>query len=119
MKKALIVDDAAIMRIMLRTVLEQNGYLVVGEAADGQEAITKYLECQPDFVTMDISMPKMDGIQAVKEICRQDTSAKIVMVSSMGQEIFVKEAIKAGAKGFVLKPFKEDEVIRQIHRLFT
>ena len=100
MKKVLIVDDAAFMRQSIRLILERNGYEVVGEAANGIEGVRKYKELMPDIVTLDITMPEMSGIDALKVICEFDPNAKVVMVSAMGQEILVKEAILNGAKSF-------------------
>ncbi|MDQ2086632.1 response regulator [Herbivorax sp. ANBcel31] len=117
MKKVLVADDAAFMRTSLKLVLEKNGYEVVGEAENGMVAFNKYKEISPDIVTMDITMPICDGIRAVKMIKEYDKNAKIVMISSMGQECFVKDAVLAGAKGFIVKPFKEDKVLEAIKKL--
>lgn len=117
MKKVLIVDDANFMRTSLKMMLERNGYDVIGEAENGLVAFNKYKEMKPDIVTMDITMPVCDGIKAVKMIKEFDPDAKIVMISSMGQECFVKEAVVAGAKGFIVKPFKEDYVVKAIEKL--
>lgn len=114
MKKVMIVDDTMFMRTSLRMILERNGYEVVGEAENGKIAVTKYSELKPDIVTMDITMPEMDGITAVKEIIALDKNAKICMISSLGQEKIVVEAINAGAKNFVIKPFKEEFVIKTL-----
>jgi two-component system chemotaxis response regulator CheY len=111
MTKVLVVDDAAFMRMMLKDILIKNGFMVVGEASNGSEATLKYQELNPDVVTMDITMPEMDGISAVKEIIKIDPSAKIIMCSAMGQQAMVLEAIQAGARDFVVKPFQEDRVI--------
>lgn len=117
MKKVLIVDDAAFMRLSLRMMLEKNGFEVVGEAGNGTEGIKKFHECRPDIVTMDITMPDLDGIGALKIITKIDPTAKVVMVSAMGQESFIKEAILHGAKYFIVKPFKEDHVIATLANL--
>lgn len=117
MKKVLIVDDAAFMRIWIKNALEKNGFEVVGEAEDGASAVRKYEELKPDIVTMDITMPEMDGIQALKEIKKINTNCNIVMVSAMGQETRVKEAILLGAKGFVVKPIKEEYLIKTLCKL--
>lgn len=117
MKKVLLVDDMAFIRLSLRQILERNGYEVVGEATNGEEAVAKYAVCSPDIVTMDITMPKMSGIDAMKAILAQDPTAKIIMVSAMGQESYIKEALVNGAKYFVLKPFKEDKVIETINKI--
>lgn len=117
MKKVLIVDDASFMRNSLKLMLQRNGFNVVGDAENGAIAVSKYSELQPEIVTMDITMPEMDGIQALKEIRQLDPNAKVVMISAMGQEIYVKEAVLAGAKGFLLKPFKEEQVISALSKL--
>lgn len=114
MKKVLIVDDAAFMRMSLKLMLERNGYEVVGEAENGLIGLKKYSELRPDIVTMDITMPVMDGIQALKAIREIDPSANIVVISAIGQEPYVKEAILSGARGFILKPFKEEHVIKTL-----
>lgn len=117
MKKVLVADDATFMRTSLRMMLERNGFEVVGEAENGLVALNKYKEVKPDIVTMDITMPICDGIKAVQMIREFDSSAKIVMISSMGQESFVKEAIMSGAKGFIVKPFKEEYVVETLSKL--
>ncbi len=114
MKKILIVDDAVFMRVSLKTMLEKNGFEVIGEAVNGLEAIEKYSSLKPDIVTMDITMPEMSGLEAVKGIKKIDSNAKILMVSAMGQESLVREAIINGAKGFIVKPFKEEYLIKAI-----
>jgi two-component system chemotaxis response regulator CheY len=116
-KKVLIVDDAAFMRMMLRDILTKANYEVVGEAANGQEAVDKYKELHPDFVTMDITMPVKDGIQAIKEIKQFDSNAKIIVCSAMGQQAMVIEAIQAGAKDFIVKPFQPSRVIEALQKL--
>jgi len=117
MKKVLIVDDAAFMRGSLRMMLERNGFEVIGEAENGNIAVQKYTELKPDLVTMDITMPEMDGIGALKQIKQLDPSSKIIMISALGQESYVREAIILGAKGFVVKPFKEDAVVKALNTL--
>lgn len=117
MKTVLIVDDAAFMRGSLKLMLEKNSYKVVGEAENGLVAVSMYKELKPDIVTMDITMPEMDGIMAVKMIKELDKEAKIIMISAMGQENKVVDAITAGAKGFIVKPFKEDYVIKTLNSL--
>lgn len=117
MATVLIVDDAAFMRLSIKMMLESNGFEVVGEAADGVEAIKQYVVCKPDIVTMDITMPNLTGIEALKAIRKQDPNAKVVMVSAMGQECLVKEAIISGAKTFIVKPFKEDHVIQTLKQI--
>ncbi|AEH53204.1 MULTISPECIES: response regulator [Heyndrickxia] len=115
-KKILIVDDAAFMRMMIKDILTKNGYDVVAEAADGAQAIEKYKEHRPDLVTMDITMPEVDGISALKEIKKIDPDAKVIMCSAMGQQAMVIDAIQAGAKDFIVKPFQADRVIEAIQK---
>lgn len=119
MAKVLIVDDAAFMRMMLKDILNKNGLEVVGEAVNGADAIEKYRELQPDIVTMDITMPDMDGITSVKEIRSFHPQAKIIMCSAMGQQPMVLEAIQAGAKDFIVKPFQADRVIDSINKVLA
>lgn len=114
--RILIVDDAAFMRMMIKDILTKNGFDVVGEAADGSQAVEKYKEVHPDLVTMDITMPEMDGITSLKEIKKIDPSAKIIMCSAMGQQAMVIDAIQAGAKDFIVKPFQADRVIEAIKK---
>jgi len=114
--RILIVDDAAFMRMMIRDILTKNGYDVCGEANDGAQAIEKYKELKPDLITMDITMPEMDGIQALKEIKKIEPSAKVIMCSAMGQQAMVIDAIQAGAKDFIVKPFQADRVIEAIKK---
>ena len=115
-KRILIVDDAAFMRMMIKDILTKNGFEVVGEAADGIQAVEKYNELRPDLVTMDITMPEMDGIAALKEIKATDPNAIIIMCSAMGQQAMVIDAIQAGAKDFIVKPFQADRVIEAIQK---
>lgn len=112
----LIVDDAAFMRMMIKDILSKNGFEVVGEANDGLQAIEKYKELSPDLVTMDITMPEMDGITALKEIKELDPDAKVIMCSAMGQQAMVIDAIQAGAKDFIVKPFQADRVVEAISK---
>ncbi|MFD2672577.1 response regulator [Marinicrinis sediminis] len=114
MAKILIVDDAAFMRMMLKTIVTEAGHEVVGEAANGEEAVKLFNKEKPDLVTMDITMPDMDGIQAVKAIRSEHPDAKIIMCSAMGQQGMVIEAIQSGAKDFIVKPFQKDRVISAI-----
>ncbi|GIP56538.1 response regulator [Paenibacillus woosongensis] len=114
--RILIVDDAAFMRMMIRDILTKNGFEVVGEAQDGAQAVEKFKELQPDLVTMDITMPEMDGIAALKEIKQLDPNAKVIMCSAMGQQAMVIDAIQAGAKDFIVKPFQSDRVIEAINK---
>ena len=116
MSRILIVDDAAFMRLMIKNMIEEAGYEVVGEASNGADGVEKYKKLKPDMVTMDITMPEMDGIQALKEIRRFDPDAKILMCSAMGQEALIVEAIKAGAKDFIAKPFQKERVIESIKK---
>ena len=115
--RILVVDDAAFMRMMIRDILVKNGYEVAGEAANGNEAVTKYQELRPDVTTMDITMPEMDGITAVHEIRKLDPNARIIMCSAMGQQAMVLDAIQAGARDFIVKPFQEDRVIDAIKKV--
>ena len=117
--KVLIVDDAAFMRMMLRDILTKNGFDVVGEADNGKVAVQMYNELKPDVVTMDITMPEMDGIAAVKEIKAADPGAKIVMVSAMGQQAMVIEAIRSGAADFIVKPFQPDRVLEALGKALS
>jgi two-component system chemotaxis response regulator CheY len=114
--RVLIVDDAAFMRMMVKDILTKNGFQVVGEASDGAQAIEKYKELTPDLVTMDITMPEMDGITALKEIKKLDPNAKVIMCSAMGQQAMVIDAIQAGAKDFIVKPFQAERVIEAIKK---
>ncbi|HEY8500169.1 MAG TPA: response regulator [Clostridia bacterium] len=117
MKRVLIVDDAIFMRKSLGLILQKSGFEIAGEAENGINGIKKYLELKPDLVTMDITMPVMDGLTALKEIKKLDSNAKVVMVSAMGQEAYVREAIVAGAKSFIVKPFKENHVIKVLESI--
>jgi two-component system chemotaxis response regulator CheY len=117
MKRILVVDDATFMRLSLKTILERNGFEVVGEATNGLEAISIYSILKPDIVTMDITMPEMDGVESLTQIKKQDPCAKVVMISALGQESWVRKAIMLGAKGFVVKPYKEDYVIKTLSKL--
>ena len=114
MKKVLVVDDAAFMRLSLRMLLEKSGFDVVAEAENGLKAIQLYKQLKPDIVTMDLTMPEMGGIDAIKMIKAIDREARIIVISSMGHEILVREAIVAGAVSFIVKPFKEDVVSKQL-----
>ncbi|MDP4145762.1 MAG: response regulator [Bacillota bacterium] len=117
MKRILIVDDAAFMRLALKSMLEKNGFEIAGEAENGLVAIQKYRELKPDLVTMDITMPEMDGIEAIKNIMEINPEAKIAVVSAVGQEAMVRRAIIAGASAFIVKPFKEDYVVESLGKL--
>ena len=115
----LIVDDASFMRMMIKDILTKNGFDVVGEAENGVKAVEKYKELNPELVIMDITMPEMDGIQAVKEIKKMNNDAKIVMCSAMGQQAMVIEAIQAGAKDFIVKPFQADRVVEAVKKVLS
>lgn len=116
-KNILIVDDAAFMRMMIKDILSKNGYNVVGEAENGLKAIEKYNELQPDLVLMDITMPEMDGIAALKQIKAANGSALVIMCSAMGQQAMVIESIQAGAKDFIVKPFQADRVLEAVKKV--
>lgn len=115
--RILIVDDAAFMRMMLKDIMVKGGHEVVGEAENGAVAIDKYRELHPDLVTMDITMPEMDGIASLKEIMKHDQNAKVIMCSAMGQQAMVLEAIQSGAKDFLVKPFQAERVIEAVGKL--
>ena len=112
----LIVDDALFMRMMIRDILSKDGFEVVGEAENGLEAVDKYTELNPDLVTMDIVMPEMDGIEAVTQILKKDPAARVIMCSAMGQQPLVVEALEAGAKDFIVKPFQPSKVIEAVKK---
>ena len=116
MNKVMVVDDAAFMRLTIKNMLSKNGFDVVGEAENGAQAIQKCTELQPDIITMDITMPEMTGIDALKEIMKINPKVIVVMVSALGQEGMVKEAVMLGAKGFVVKPFKEDIIVQALSK---
>jgi two-component system chemotaxis response regulator CheY len=116
MPSVLIADDAAFMRMMLKNVLTEAGYEVVGEAENGAVAVSKYRELNPDLTTMDITMPEMDGLAALKEIRSGDPAARVVMCSAMGQQSMVIESIQAGAKDFIVKPFQPDRVLEAVQK---
>ncbi len=116
-KNILICDDAAFMRMMIKDILSKNGYNVAGEAENGLKAVEKYKEVSPDLVLMDITMPEMDGIQALKEIKKIDPGALVIMCSAMGQQAMVIESIQAGAKDFIVKPFQADRVIEAVKKV--
>ncbi len=116
-QKVLIADDAAFMRMMIKDILLSNGYEIAGEANNGLKAVELYKKEKPDIVMMDITMPEMDGITAVKEIRKLDPSAKVVMCSALGQQSMVMEAIQSGAKDFIVKPFQPDRVIEALKKV--
>ena len=113
----MICDDAAFMRMMIKDILTKNGYDIAGEAENGAIAVSKYQELKPDLVLMDITMPEMDGIQALKNIKAADGAANVIMCSAMGQQAMVIEAIQAGAKDFVVKPFQADRVLEAVKKV--
>ncbi|MCS7118480.1 MAG: response regulator [Archaeoglobaceae archaeon] len=117
MVKVLIVDDTAFMRKLLKNILFSAGFDIVGEAENGKQAVEFYKQLKPDIVTMDIVMPEMNGIDALKEIRRLDPNAKIVMCTAVGQEQMVKMAIKLGAKGYIVKPFQAPKVIEELKKV--
>ena len=115
----LVCDDAIFMRTMISDILSQAGFEVVGEAESGLQAVEKYRALKPDLVTMDIVMPDMGGIEAVREICKSDPEAKLLMCSAMGQQALVVEAIQSGAKDFVVKPFQPSRVLEAVQRVLA
>ncbi|MFN8121994.1 MAG: response regulator [Thermoleophilia bacterium] len=119
MPSVLIADDAAFMRMMIKNILTEAGYEIAGEAENGAVAVAKYKELKPDLTTMDITMPEMDGLQALKEIRSADPSARVVMCSAMGQQSMVIESIQAGAKDFIVKPFQPDRVLEAIQKALS
>ncbi|ABZ84793.1 response regulator receiver domain [Heliomicrobium modesticaldum Ice1] len=114
--RILIVDDAAFMRMMIKDILTKNGYQVVAEAENGAVAVEKWKEFRPDLTTMDITMPEMDGINAVRAIRQVDPNARVIMCSAMGQQAMVIDAIQAGAKDFIVKPFQPDRVLEAVRK---
>ncbi len=119
MGKILIVDDTLFMRTLLKNILFSGGHEIVGEAGDGAEAVEKYQALKPDLVTMDVVMPKMNGIEALKEIKKIDPGAKVVMCTAVGQEQMVKLAIKTGARGYVVKPFQAPKVLDEVKNVLA
>jgi two-component system chemotaxis response regulator CheY len=116
-KRVLITDDALFMRVTLKNILTKFGYEIAGEASNGRESIDLYKQTQPDLVTMDITMPDIDGITALKEIRKHDPNASVIMCTAMGQKNMVMEAISAGAKDFIVKPFQPEKVIEAVQKL--
>lgn len=116
MPSVLIADDAAFMRMMIKNILTEAGYEIVGEAENGQVAVAKHRELRPDLTTMDITMPEMDGLTALREIRGADPSARVVMCSAMGQQSMVIESIQAGARDFIVKPFQPDRVLEAVQK---
>ena len=119
MGRILIVDDTLFMRTLLKNILFSGGHDIVGAAGDGDEAIAKYQELKPDLVTMDVVMPKVNGIEALKGIRAIDPNAKVVMCTAVGQEQMVKLAIKTGAKGYIVKPFQAPKVLEEIKNVLS
>ncbi|HEY6088430.1 MAG TPA: response regulator [Gemmatimonadaceae bacterium] len=115
----LVCDDAVFMRTMVSDILSQAGFTVVGEAENGKQAVEKYQQLKPDLVTMDIIMPEMGGIEAVKKITQMDPGARILMCSAMGQQALVQEALQAGARDFVVKPFQPSRVLEAVQRVLA
>jgi len=115
----MLVDDTKFMRMMLANILKPKGYEIVAEAEDGLQAIEKYNQLKPDLVTMDIVMPHMEGIEAARNIVASDRNAKIIMVTAVGQESKVKEAIEAGARGYIVKPFQAPQVIEEVEKVLS
>jgi len=115
-KRILIVDDTAFVRMMLRDIFAKNGYEVIGEAENGLDGVEKYKELKPDLVTMDIMMPEMDGIEALKSIKAFDANASVVMCSEVGQQAIVIQAIQNGAKDFIVKPFQPERVVQAVEK---
>jgi two-component system, chemotaxis family, chemotaxis protein CheY len=115
----LVCDDAVFMRTMVSDILSQAGFTVVGEAENGKQAVEKYKQLKPDLVTMDIIMPEMGGIEAVKQITQSDPAARILMCSAMGQQALVQEALQAGARDFVVKPFQPSRVLEAVQRVLA
>ncbi len=116
-KNILVCDDAAFMRMMIKDILTKNGYNVAGEAENGLKAIEKFNATKPDLVLMDITMPEMDGIQALKKIKELDPAANVIMCSAMGQQAMVIEAIQSGAKDFIVKPFQAERVLEAVKKV--
>ena len=116
-KNILICDDAAFMRMMIKDILTKNGYNIAGEAENGAKAVEKYNELKPDLVLMDITMPEMDGIQALKKIKEADPGASVIMCSAMGQQAMVIESFQSGAKDFIVKPFQADRVLEAVQKV--
>jgi len=113
----LVVDDAVFMRMMIKDVLTKNGHNVIGEAVDGNDAVNKAEELKPDLITLDITMPELDGVGALRLIKKNNPNAKVIMCSAMGQQSMVIEAIQAGAKDFIVKPFQADRVIEAVAKV--
>jgi len=119
MAKILVVDDAAFMRMMLKNILSANGHEVIGEAENGIQSMEKYEQLKPELITMDVVMPQMDGIEATKEIMRNHPEAKVVMCTAVGQQAKVLEAMKAGARGYIVKPFQAPKVLDELKKVLS
>lgn len=116
-KKIMLVDDAAFMRMMIKDTLQKNGYTEVVEAGNGEQAVNAYATEKPDLILMDITMPIMDGLEALRRLKEMDGSVKVVMCSAMGQETMVVDALKLGAKDFIVKPFKPDRIMKTVNSI--
>ncbi len=116
MAKILIADDAQFMRLLLSRVLRENGHSIIGDAQNGEEVVEMYAKLRPDLVTMDVVMPKMNGLEATRKIISFDSGARIVVITALGQEAVAFEAVKAGAKNFIVKPFKKEEVFTAVQK---
>lgn len=116
-KKIMLVDDAAFMRMMIKDTLQKNGYTEIVEAGNGEQALAAYVTEKPDLVLMDITMPVMDGLEALRRLREMDSSAKVVMCSAMGQETMVVDALKLGARDFIVKPFKPDRIMKTVNSI--
>ena len=117
MKRVMVCDDAAFMRMMIKDILVKNGYEIAAEAENGLKAVERYPEAKPDLVLMDITMPEVDGIEAVRRIKALDPNANVIMCSAMGQQAMVIEAIQAGAKDFIVKPFQANRVLEAVRKV--
>lgn len=119
MKKILIVDDAKVVRLVIKQILTRNGFQIAGEATNGREALEKYKELKPDAVTMDIVMPEVDGIQGLKDILAYDKNAKVIMISAVDQRDALQESLLSGASDFVVKPFEDDRMVSALNSIFS
>ncbi|MFG6368470.1 MAG: response regulator [Lachnospiraceae bacterium] len=119
MAKVMVVDDAVFMRMTIKKMLEAHGHSVIGEAGNGVEAVKKYVEINPDVVLLDITMPEMNGVDALKRIKEVDKKAKVIICSAMGQQAMVAQAIQSGAKDFVVKPFEEGRLVAAVDRVMA
>jgi len=117
MKTVLVVDDSSLMRRLIKNIVIKNGYDVIGEAVNGKLGVEKYKELRPDITTLDLVMDEMNGLEALKLIIEENPDANVIMVSSMGQDVIVRDAIVSGAKDFLLKPFDEDQVMTAFNKL--